>query len=115
MSSWWWPWAPEAPKPARPSDAAHDPAIRMHFAYMLDFTEPPATFKPLQVAELLTPAQLAKLGYENHFQALPAIYELAWELREFGDCEILQKGKLLPEEVSIPELEGPVRIRRIVS
>jgi hypothetical protein len=44
---------------------------------------------------------------------LPAVYELAFELRAFGDCEILRKGKVIPEDMSIEDLDGPIRIRRL--
>ena len=79
---------------------------------MLDHTELPQVFKPSEVAELLTPKELAALGYKEHREAIPAIRELAFELRELGYCEILQKGKLVGEDVDVLEVEGPIRIRR---
>lgn len=81
---------------------------------MLDHTEPPDVFKPSEVAQLLSKKDLESLGYDNWEEALPGVYELAWELREFGDCEILRKGKVLPDNVSLAEIDGPVRIRRLV-
>ncbi len=53
-------------------------------------------------------------GYEKWEEVLPAVYELAFELREFGDCEILRKGKVIGEDVTIVDLDGPIRIRRVV-
>ncbi|KAK5120626.1 hypothetical protein LTR85_005984 [Meristemomyces frigidus] len=112
MSTWWWPWAAAPPKPMRPADAAHYPALKNHFISLLDNTEPPASFKASEVALLLTPKELFELGYEDAREAMPAIIELAFEMREFGDCEILKKGKVLSDDVAAYEIEGGVRIRR---
>ncbi|KAK4541473.1 hypothetical protein LTR36_007919 [Oleoguttula mirabilis] len=94
------------------TDAAHNPALRAHFITLLDTTEPPGSFKASEVALLLTPKELFVLGYENATEAMPAIIELAFELREFGDCDILKKGKVLGEDVTAFDIEGGVRIRR---
>lgn len=84
----------------------------MHFNRMLDETEPPASFKASQVAQALTAQELAALGYINWDEVMPAILELAWELREFGACEILQKGRVLGEDVDLYDVQGGFRIRR---
>ncbi|KAK1075729.1 hypothetical protein LTR74_000137 [Friedmanniomyces endolithicus] len=76
-------------------------------------TEPPQVFKPSEVAQLLRPAELAKLGYESWNEAIPAIRELAFELRAVGYCEILQKGRVLGDDVDLIEVEGAIRIRRM--
>lgn len=81
---------------------------------MLDHVEPPEVFKPSEVAQQLSDKDLSALGYEKWEEALPGVYELAWELREFGDCEILRKGVVLPDDVSLEDIDGPVRIRRVV-
>lgn len=112
MSTWWWPWSTAPPKPRTPTDAAGDPALRAHFTHLLDHCEPPETFRPREVAELLNDTELSNLGYEKAEEALPAIYELAFELREFGHCVIIRKGKILPDDVSLAEIDGPIRIMR---
>lgn len=81
---------------------------------MLDHVEPPEVFKPSEVAQLLSDKDLSSLGYEKWEDALPGVYELAFELREFGDCELLRKGVVLGDEVGIRDLDGPIRIRRVV-
>ncbi|TKA53918.1 hypothetical protein B0A55_11972 [Friedmanniomyces simplex] len=113
-ASWLWPWGASGPNgPARPADAAHDPALRAHFLSLLDNTEPPQVFKPSEVAQLLRPNELAKLGYDTWKEAIPAIRELAFELRAVGYCEVLQKGKVLGDDVDLIEVEGAIRIRRM--
>lgn len=109
-----WFWGIQPKGPARSTDAAVSESVRRAFAQMLDQTEPPEVFKPSEVAKQLKQAELAELGYEKWEEVLPAVYELAFELREFGDCEVLRKGKIIGENVTIVDLDGPIRIRRVV-
>lgn len=111
-TSWWWPWPTNRPKPMRTTDAAHSLPIKTHLTTLLDTTDPPASFKAADVAAMLTPKELFELGFEYAEEAIPAIKELAFELREFGDCEILKKGKVLGPDIEAYEVEGGVRIRR---
>ena len=79
----------------------------------MDHTDPPATFKASEVAQQLSHNELVKLGYEKWEEVLPAVIELAFELREYGDCEILKGKKVLGEDVAAYDIEGDVRIRRV--
>lgn len=107
---WFWRIRPLAP--AQPTDAATNPALREHFTSFLDHTDPPATFRPIDVAQAVRPAELKEMGYKTWEEVVPAVYELAWEMREFGECVILRKGVVVGEDVTIQELDGPVRIGR---
>jgi hypothetical protein len=84
----------------------------MHFVELLDRVDPPDSFKPRDVVEALTDKQLKELGYKTQEEAIPAVYELAFEMREFGDCDLLRKGQVIPDEVQLRDLDGPIRIRR---
>lgn len=97
----------------RITDAATSEAIKAHFIELLDRVEPPESFKPREVAEALTDKELSKMGYKKQEEAIPAVYELAFEMRELGDCEILRKGEVLGDEIGIRDLDGPIRIRRV--
>lgn len=108
----WWAGDPVKLKPARSADAAQDIALQTHFRQMLDHTEPPATFRLLDVALMLSPKELKDLGYEKPEQAVDGCLELAFEWRTFGDLEILRKGKIVGDDVEPYEIDGPVRIRR---
>ncbi|EME45006.1 hypothetical protein DOTSEDRAFT_43435 [Dothistroma septosporum NZE10] len=109
-----WFWGIKKAVPARSTDAATSEAIKKHFTQMLDHVEPPDVFKPSEVAQLLSDKELASLGYEKWEEALPGVYELAFEEREFGNCEILRKGKVIGDDVTIADLDGPIRIRRVI-
>lgn len=88
--------------------------MKKHFTQMLDQTEPPDVFKPSEVAQCFSNEELASLGYEKWEELLPGVYEIAFEEREFGNCEILRKGKVIGEDVTIADLDGPIRIRRVI-
>ena len=110
MASWltpWTWWAAEDKKPVRATDASHDPAVRRHFTQLLDHNEPPASFSPGQVAKALSPAELKNLGYDSWVEVLPAVMELAFEQRDFGDCEIVFLGKKTGKWRTLGEDKGP--------
>ena len=92
--------------------APHHVGILPKVVHMLDNTEPPEVFKPSDVCMLLKPKELAALGYTNWRDGIPAVRELAFDMRALGYCEILQKGAVLDGDVDLMEVEGPIRIRR---
>ena len=89
-------------------------ALEKHFGDFLAEREPPKTFCPSEVARALTADEIHDLGYSGWRDAMPGIQELAWELRNRGECEILQKGEVLGEDVGSKDVKGPIRIRRTV-
>lgn len=108
------PWGQAGPiKPMNPTDAIQNPALRTRFTHFLDHTDPPATFRAQDVAKELNLAELKTMGYDTWEEVMPAVIELAFELRAFGYCQILKGGKVLREDVTAFDIEGGVRIRRI--
>ena len=91
----------------------HHPFIRTRFSHFLDTTDPPASFRAAQVAQELSFNELQKMGYDKWEEALPAIVELAFEMRAIGNCEIIKGGKVLGQDVTAYDVEGSVRIRRV--
>lgn len=111
--SWYdWFWGIPAQKPMKPTDASQHPLLRGRFTTLLDNTDPPASFKASEVAQALREDELQQMGYEKWEEAVPAVIELAFELRAFGDCEVLKQGKLVPDDVMAMEIQGGCRIRR---
>lgn len=90
------------------------PSIRTRFHEFLDHTDPPASFKASEVAQQLSYNELVAMGYESWRDALPAVIELAFELREEGSCELIKGGKVLGEDVQSYDVPGGIRIRRAV-
>lgn len=46
---------------------------------------------------------------------MPRIREAVWEMRKAGECEVLQKGEVLGDEVGLEDVRGPIRVRRTTS
>ncbi len=43
---------------------------------------------------------------------MPAIRSLAFEMRDSGELEILQRGEILPGSQTWEQTVGPIRLRR---
>ncbi|KAK5129834.1 hypothetical protein LTR08_002771 [Meristemomyces frigidus] len=84
-----------------------------HLKDFLAKRQPPKTFCPSEVARALTAQELQSLGFAEWRSAMPAIRELAWEMRERGELEVTQKGVALGVDVGVEDVVGPIRIRRV--
>ena len=94
------------------TDAMHHPSVRMRFSQYLDNIDPPKSFRAAEVAQEFTYDELVKLGYKKWEEIMPAVIELAFEMRAIGHCEILKGGKVLGDDVTSWDIQGSVRIRR---
>lgn len=43
---------------------------------------------------------------------MPDIRQKVWERRDRGEVEILQKGEVLPEDMALGDIKGPIRARK---
>lgn len=87
-------------------------ALAQHLEEFLKRRDPPKTFCPSEVARALTEDEMRELGYAEWRDAMSDIREIVWERREMGDCEILQKGQLIGNDVGPDDVKGPIRVRR---
>jgi hypothetical protein len=119
-SGWSWQWLPSwlshmrprTIKTLRASDAMHEECVQNRFRHFLDHTEPPKTFRAAEVAQELSDNELISMGMERWEEVLPAIVELAFEMRDLGFCKVFQKGKELPDHYTAYDVEGSVRVMR---
>jgi Protein of unknown function (DUF3253) len=88
-----------------------DPVIP-HIHHILDSRSFPKTLCPSEAARALSAAELQKTGVDHWRDLMPAIRELAFELRDRGVLQILQKGVVLPESQTMQQTVGPIRLRR---
>lgn len=98
----------------KPTEAMNMPAIKERFEQFLARTDPPASFKASELAQDIRLPELAAMGYKIWQEAVPAVIELAFEMRETGDCELIKGGKVLGDDVSFLDVGNAVRIRRTV-
>lgn len=97
---------------SRVAMSAAEQVLKKHLESFLKSREPPKTFCPSEVARALDEDDLSRLGLSHWREAMTAIRELAWEYRLDGCCEILQKGHLIPDDITLEGIKGPIRIRR---
>jgi len=79
----------------------------------LEKRHPPKTFCPSEVVRALSPAELRVEDVGEWRDLMPRIRETIWALRSQGQLEVLQKGRVLDEHVTLDDLKGPIRVRRI--
>ena len=92
---------------------AEEPPISKHLHDFLQKREPPKTFCPSEVARSLSDTELDTEGVSEWRDLMPRIRELAWEKRDQGVLEILQKGVVLDSSITQENIKGPIRLRRI--
>ena len=80
----------------------------------MDSRQPPKTFCPSEVARRLTVDELQDLGHADGGwrDAMPEVRRIAFEMREQGEVEVLQKGEVLADDVGPDNVVGPIRLRR---
>jgi hypothetical protein len=71
----------------------------------------PKTICPSEVARSLSSCELQSLGVCEWRDLMPQLREMAFELRDRGDVEILQRGEVVSTERGIGDVRGPIRVR----
>lgn len=87
--------------------------IYKHLQTFLQKRDPPKTFCPSEVARALSAEELEAEGAKEWRDLMPQIRELAWRLRRNGKLEVLQKSQVLDQRVTLDQVKGPIRIRRL--
>ena len=87
--------------------------LQTRLGKLLAAREPPKTICPSEVPRSLSKSELDALNAAQWRDLMPAVRRLLWEMRDRGEVEILQKGAVLPPDVGLDEVKGPIRARRI--
>ena len=86
-----------------------------HVHRLLSSRDYPKTICPSEVARTLTAAELRTCETTDWRNLMPAIRDILWNMRENGEVEILQKGSVVPQDIELAEVKGPIRARKISS
>ncbi len=86
--------------------------VMTHLDRLLNSRSFPKTICPSEAARALSAADLERAGVESWRDLMPAIRERAFELRDEGVLDILQKGEILPVSQTIQQTVGPIRLRK---
>lgn len=84
-----------------------------HLQALLNKRQYPKTLCPSEAARALSIAELAESGASHWRDLMGPLRRHAFELRDQGTIEILQKGNVLPMSKSMSDIVGPIRLRRI--
>lgn len=87
-------------------------AIKEHLNCLLSSRDYPKTICPSEVARALSSDELEAVGAKQWRDIMPMIREIAWEMRDQGAIDILQRGQVLDHNVGIADVKGPIRLRR---
>lgn len=92
-----------------------DPALELvtvHLDTLLHQRQYPKTLCPSEAARALSTAELRESGVDSWRDLMPALRQLAFQMRDQGKIEILQKGNVLPLDQTIERTTGPIRLRQ---
>lgn len=91
----------------------HREILVAHLDRLLSARAYPKTICPSEVPRALTTAELKTLGVSDWRDLMPDVREMLWDLRQRGQVDILQKGLLVPDDIDLPDIKGPIRARKI--
>ncbi|KEF62743.1 uncharacterized protein A1O9_00716 [Exophiala aquamarina CBS 119918] len=83
-----------------------------HFLQQLSQRAHPKTLCPSEIARSLSVTELRTLGVREWRDLMPRLRSMAFEARDRGEVEILQRGEVVDEASGIDDVRGPIRIRR---
>lgn len=86
--------------------------VLVHLARLLESRAFPKTICPSEAVRALSARELETTGALSWRELMPAIRQHAFELRDAGELEILQKGEVLPASQDLKATTGPIRLRR---
>ena len=89
--------------------------LSSRFTLMLSKRSYPKTLCPSEIARSLSASELHELEVSEWRNLMPQLRSMAFEARDRGDIEILQRGQVVDRERVMDNVTGPIRIRRVRS
>lgn len=86
---------------------------KRHLYRLLGAREFPKTICPSEAARALSTAELHESGVDDWRELMVALRKLAFELRDQGEIEVLQRGAVLPRHQAVADTRGPIRLRKV--
>lgn len=83
-----------------------------HANRLLSSRDYPKTICPSEVARALSSSELSTLGAPDWRATMDPIRELVWDMRDAGEVEIMQKGRVLDIQ-RLADIKGPIRVRKV--
>ena len=86
--------------------------VKPHLERLLEARAHPKTICPSEAARALTSSEVAQAGANTWRDLMPMIRRYAFEIRDRGEAEILQKGQVVPFSKQMTDVRGPIRLRK---
>jgi len=85
--------------------------LSTRFTQQLSQRAYPKTLCPSEIARSLSAVELQELGVQEWRDLMPRLRSMAFEARDRGEIEILQRGVVVNGACGIDDVHGPIRIR----
>ncbi|KAJ9603918.1 hypothetical protein H2200_011440 [Cladophialophora chaetospira] len=85
------------------------PLLTERLNQMLSKRDYPKTICPSEVARSMSTSELRTLGIDTWRDLMPQLRNMAFEARDRGEVEVLQRGEVV--SIEIENVRGPIRIR----
>lgn len=88
--------------------------IYRHLTNFLSSRQYPKTVCPSEIARALSQPEIESVGANSWRDVMPQVRKMAFELRNSGTVEILQKGEAIPQSTTNDTVVGPIRLRKVI-
>ena len=85
--------------------------VTSHLNELLNKRQYPKTVCPSEAARALSTAELRESGVATWRDLMPALRQLAFQMRDEDRIQILQKSQVLPLGQTMEQTTGPIRLR----
>lgn len=79
---------------------------------MVSSREPPKTICPSEVPRSLSTSELEQLGASEWRELMDETRAIVFRLRDQDTLEILQKGQVIGQDITLENVKGPLRVRK---
>ncbi len=90
-----------------------DEIIRCRLDELLCSRNHPKTICPSEVPRSLTASELEALGVTHWRDLMLKVREILYHMSQREEVEILQRGIVIPKGISLHDIKGPIRARKV--
>jgi hypothetical protein len=94
-----------------PLDESKRSVVERRLRALLGMREWPKTICPSEVARALSTRELGQLNAAGWRDTMDDIREVVFRLRDSGELDVLQKGKVVDDSINPDNVHGPIRVR----
>ena len=89
-----------------------DNPLQAHLDQLLSSRAAPKTICPSEAARALSASELHSLGASDWRDLMPSARQFLFGMRDRGEVEIMQRGEVLSNDITLDNVKGPIRARK---